>query len=155
MKLKYTKFQKIIEMITIILLFLVCAYLIVSWDTLPSKIPAHYNASGIVDRLGNKNEILMIPIISFVLYGLLTIVSFFPTTWNVPVKITEENRQFVYLNLKTMLLLIKMYIIILFAYIMYSNIKTQSLGIWFLPLILIIIFGTVIYYITKVCRKKR
>lgn len=152
MKLKYTKFQRIIELITIIILFLIWIYLIQSWDKLPNKIPGHYNGAGIVDRWGNKNEILAIPIISVVFYLLLTIVSFFPSIWNVPVKVSEENRKYVYLNLKTMLILMKMEVIIIFSYILYSDIKTQSLGTWFLPLMLIMVFGTIIYYIIKISK---
>lgn len=154
MKLKYTKFQKVIELITIIMLFSICIYLIVSWDKLPNKIPGHYNGEGIVDRWGNKSEILITPIISIVLYIFLTIVSFFPAIWNVPVKITEKNRTIVYLNTKSMLILIKMEIMTLFSYIIYSNINTQHLGVWFIPIFFIIFSGTIIYYMIKVCKIK-
>lgn len=74
MKLKYTKSQLILESIAVILLVLEFAYLIVSWSNIPDIIPAHYNTAGIVDRWGNKNEILIVPIISVALYILLTIV---------------------------------------------------------------------------------
>jgi len=154
MKLKYTKFQKFTELITIVLLFSICIYLIVSWDKLPNKIPGHYNGAGIVDRWGNKSEILITPIISIVLYTLLTIVSFFPAIWNVPVKTTENNRKLVYLNLKSMLTLVKMEIMTLFSYIIYSDINTQHLGVRFIPIFIIILSGTIIYYIIKVCKIK-
>lgn len=153
MKLKHTKFQKFIEFLTIILVFAMWGYLIMSWSTLPNQIPGHYNAAGVVDRWGSKNELLIMPIIITVLYALLTAVSFFPSIWNVPTKTTEENIEFVYINLKTMLILIKMEIVITFTYMMYCSVKMQPLGPWFLPLELIIIFGTIIYYIIKVYRK--
>jgi uncharacterized membrane protein len=154
MKLKYTKFQKIIELITVILLFSIVIYLIASWDNLPNKIPGHYNGAGIVDRWGSKNELLITPIISIVLYTLLTTVSLFPAIWNVPVKTTEKNKKDVYLNTKSMLILVKMEIIIVFSYIVYSDINTQYLGTWFIPIFIIILLGTIIYYITKVCKIK-
>ncbi len=154
MKLKHTKLQITVEFITVILLFLIWLYLILSWNTIPDKIPGHYNAQGVVDRWGNKNEILLIPIVSVALYILLTIVSFFPSAWNVPVKITDHNGEFTYTNLKTMLIILKMEVIATFAYISYCNIKIQSLGAWFLPLELTIIFVTITYYIIKVSRKR-
>lgn len=158
MKLKYTKFQKAIELITLIFLFTIWGYLILSWDKLPNKIPGHYNGSGVVDRFGSKNEILITPIVSFVLYTVLTIVAFFPSIWNVPNnvpnKVTEENREFTYLHLKTMLILVKMEMVITFSYMTYCSIRIQALGAWFLPLELIIIFGTIVYYVIKICRKK-
>lgn len=139
-----------VEFITIIMLFLIWIYLISSWGKLPGKIHGHYNASEIVDRWGNKNEILILPIMCVVLYILLTIVSFFSAVWNVPVEVSEENREFVYLNSKTMLISLKMQIIIIFSSITYSQIKTKAFEIWFLPLTFIILFGTIIYYIIKV-----
>ena len=154
MKLKYTKFQKVIELITIVLLFSIFIYLIVSWDNLPNVIPGHYNGAGIVDRWGNKSEILINPIISIVLYTLLTIVSLFPAIWNVPVKTIEKNKKLVYLNIKGMLILVKMEIITAFFYIVYSDINTQYLGTWFIPIFIIILSGTIIYYITKIFKIK-
>lgn len=154
MKFKYSKFQKAIEIITIILLISIWAYLILSWDTIPAKIPGHYNGAGVVDRWGSKNEILVMPIASIALYALLTMVSYFPSTWNIPVEITEENREFVYRNVKTMLSLLKLEVITTFTYITYCNINTISLGVWFLPVELILIFGTLIYFVVKVSRNK-
>jgi len=154
MKLKYTRFQKAIEIITVILLISIWAYLILSWGNIPDKIPGHYNGAGVVDRWGSKNEILVMPIASIALYALLTIVSFFPSAWNAPVEVTEENREFVYRNLKTMLSLLKLEAIASFSYITYCNINIISLGVWFLPLELTLIFGTLIYFIVKVSKKK-
>lgn len=153
MKLKHTRFQKFVEFITIVLVFAMWGYLIMSWNALPNEIPGHYNAVGVVDRWGSKNELLIMPIIITILYALLTVVSLFPSIWNVPTKTTEENIEFVYINLKTMLILIKMELVITFTYMMYCSVKMQSLGPWFLPLELIIIFGTIIYFIIKVYRK--
>jgi len=155
MKLKWSKFQMTIELITVILLILMWGYLIISWSDIPDKIPGHYNAAGIVDRWGNKNEILALPISSVLLYILLTVVSFFPLLWNVPVKITEENMDFVYSSSKNMLILLKLEVIICFTYIFYCNIKTHSLGIWFLPLWLAIIFGTIINYMIRVINYRK
>lgn len=152
MKLKYTSFQKVLELITIIVLIGIWTYLIMSWKSLPDKIPAHYNGAAVVDRWGNKSEILLMPILSSALYILITVLCFFPSIWNVPVTITEENREFVYINLKTMAILIKMEMIIAFTYITYYEIKAQPLEILFLPLFLIIITVTLVYYIIKVCK---
>lgn len=155
MKLKYTWFQKIIEIITITFMLSIWGYLILSWGDIPDKIPGHYNAAGVVDRWGSKGEILAMPIVMVILYALLSIIAFFPSIWNAPVKITEENKEFVYSNLKSMLILMKMELIIAFSYISYCNIRVRELGIWFLPLELIIVFGTIIYYLVKIMRKNK
>lgn len=154
MKLKYTKFQIVIELMAILLLLSIFIYLILAWGSLPDQIPGHYNGAGIVDRWGSKNEIWILPIMGLILYILITVISRFPAIWNVPVKITDENREYVYSNLKSMLIIVKLDMVIIFSYLVYSDINTQFLGVWFLPLVFIILFGNIIYYIIKVSRKR-
>lgn len=153
MKLKYTKFQKIIELFTIIIILGMWIYLIKSWGSLPNKIPVHYNGAGAADDWDDKSNVLAVPITSSVLYILITILSFFPSIWNTPVAITEENRKSVYLNLRNMIILSKFEMVGIFAYLTYCDIKSQSLGVLFLPIALIVVFGTVIYYAIKACKK--
>jgi len=65
------------------------------WNQIPQQVPMHYNAMGEIDRLGSKYGILFLPAISILLYTFITVVSFFPQIWNVPVKITDENKEIV------------------------------------------------------------
>ena len=152
MKLKNSTFQTLLEVAALIALFAMWIYLITSWGGLPDKIPAHYNGAGEVDRWGSKAVILMLPIMGAGLYLLLTLITFFPSAWNVPVQITEKNRMFVYHNLKTLLIFIKLELVICFAYITYCDITLTSLGVWFLPSFLIVLFGTIIYYVVRIRR---
>jgi Predicted membrane protein len=154
MKSKYSAFQKVLELAALIGLLAIWAYLIKSWDSLPDKIPAHYNGAGVVDRWGSKSGILLLPILGTIFYVLISLITFFPSLWNVPVQVTAENREFVYQNMKSLLIALKLELIGCFAYITYCDISIQYLGIWFLPFILIVIFGTIIYYTVKVRKRK-
>lgn len=165
MKLKYSKFQIITELFTVVLLALMWVYLIVCWTDIPNKIPEHYNLAGTIDHFGSKNEIFIGPIISTVLYIILTGMSFYPSTWVtwttrkfpavVPVIVTDEERKSAYFNIKNMIILIKMEIIIAFAHIFYCTVKIHSLGIWSMPLTLIVFLGTVLYFRLKINNEKR
>ena len=55
----------------------------------------------------------------------------------------------------TVIILAKMEITIVFSYITYCDIKIQPLGIWLLPVFLIILFSTMLYYILKICKNSR
>ena len=87
MKIKYTKFQITLEIISLLLVIGMIAFVCLRWNQLPKQIPGHYNAMGEVNRWGSKNEILIMPIMSALLYALLTVVSFIPMLWNIPVQI--------------------------------------------------------------------
>ncbi|MDF2589452.1 MAG: hypothetical protein K0S41_3293 [Anaerocolumna sp.] len=149
MKIKYTKIQKAIELITILLMISMILYLVIIWDTIPDKIPGHYGINGVVDRLGNKGELISLPAFSIFLYGLLSIVTKFPSMWNLPVQVTDDNRADVAKEVRSMLLYMKLEIVIIFFYILICASNALPLGVWFLPVVIVILFGLMFYYIRK------
>ena len=119
---------------------------------LPQKIPGHYNAAGEVDRWGSKNEILFLPIVATLLYGLLSVVSFFPSIWNIPVKVTDENRSAVYQCMKDLLIIMKVEVLIVFSFITYFISASKPLPAAFLPVLIIILLGTTGFLIHQTTR---
>lgn len=68
-----SNFRKEIPLIVIVLLpFLYLAYV---WNTLPEKVPLHWNVEGEIDRYGDKSELILIPILlPLLVYILFTII---------------------------------------------------------------------------------
>ena len=158
MKLKYTKFQIVLETIGLILIVGMIIFVYTQWDQIPQQVPMHYNAMGEIDSWGSKYEILFLPAISILLYVFITAVSFFPQIWNVPVRITDENKEAVYLSSKDLLIIMKVEILASFFYINYHTVTAQPLPIAFLPVFMIVIFGTIIFFVRRIIRlgkKKR
>ncbi|MDF2904849.1 MAG: hypothetical protein K0R34_170 [Herbinix sp.] len=156
-KVPRTVFHKGIELATIAVLIIMVTYPIAIWNTLPDKLPMHYNVAGEIDRWGSRAELFTLPVIGLFMYGLLSLVSSFPSTWNIPVTITRENRTRVYQCTKSMLLLMKLEVIILFAYLEYQVIGQRELTGSFLSIVLLVIFGTIVYFIRrmyKVAKRK-
>lgn len=151
-KLKRTKLQILLEIVSFCILAAMFIYLAVRWGDVPDKIPGHYNAAGQIDRWGNKMELIMMPLISLLLYLLITVVSFFPSIWNVPVQITDKNRDKVYGNMMNMVLFMKIEMLLCFTYLNYTGIKAIALSPFFLPVFLVSIFGTIIYFIVRLYR---
>jgi hypothetical protein len=152
MKLKYTKFQKSLEIITGLFLAFMIIILFANWSSMSESIPIHYNAAGEIDRWGKKISVIILPFIGLFLYALISIVSQFPEAWNIPTKLTVENRLQAYHYTKTLLLITKMEMVIAFAYITYRMLYSQSLGKWFLPVFLFSLFVSIIYYTIKIIR---
>ena len=65
--------QKELPLIVIVLLpFLYLAYV---WNTLPDKVPLHWNIKGEIDRYGDKTELILIPLLlPLLIYVLFTII---------------------------------------------------------------------------------
>ena len=118
-------------------------------NQLPEKIPAHYNITGEVDRWGSKSEVIILPIMSALLYVLLTVLTFLPKTWGLPFKITDLNREAVYSYTRSLLIFIKIEILGMFFYITYYMTTAQALPVAFIPVLLLSVIGTSIYFVTR------
>jgi uncharacterized membrane protein len=154
-KLPSTRFHKVVEMITLVILMTMIISPMVLWRTLPSKLPMHYNALGEIDRWGSKLELVIMPVIGLLMYGFMTLVSAFPSAWNMPVTITRENRSRVYQCTKSMLVLMKLEVIVLFAYLEYVIMNQQELAGSFLGVVLITVFGTILFFFIRIYKVAR
>jgi uncharacterized membrane protein len=151
-KIKKTKLHLTLEVISFACILAMFLYPLVVWADIPDSIPMHYSAQGEINRFASKNSIFFLPVISLALYLLLTMVSFFPSIWNIQVTITRENEERVYRCIKTMLLLLKAEIMITFLYIEYHDIKVEPLPAGYLGVELITIFATLIFFIFRMVK---
>ncbi|MEW8956527.1 DUF1648 domain-containing protein [Clostridium sp.] len=149
MKLKYGKFQILLEIIGIMVLLAFFIFIITSWGDIPERIPGHYNGLGEIDRWVSKSQILVPPIIGLLMYLGLTIITFFPKIWNVPSGKKEENKNAIYQCAKTMIIVLKVEIISAFFYITFHSANSLELPKAFLPIELFIIFGSLIFFTAR------
>ena len=91
LKFQRGKFDIILNGLCLIILVSTILFLILTWSKIPDKVPMHYDFAGNIDRWGSKLEILILPIITWIMYVFMTIIEKFPEAWNTGVKVTEEN----------------------------------------------------------------
>lgn len=133
MKLKYTKPQIILEIIGAIIMIGLFVFVGIKYQALPDQIPKHFNASGQIDAWGSKASIWSLPGVGAFLYILLTVITFFPSTWNFPTtKMTEKNKIPLYQLMKTFLIITKIELLASFAYITLFTIKGTSMSSMFI-----------------------
>lgn len=127
---------------------------LLKWSSLPEKIPTHFGFSGEPDSWGAKWIIWLLPGIGLVLYGFLTIAVRFPHRFNYPWPINEENAQRQYALARTLIALIKIEVIWLFAFLAWRSIEIANgnatgLSAAFLPVVLVVLLGTVTWYLVR------
>ena len=157
LKLSYSIYEIVIEIVSIITIITGIGLLLKYYSLLPSIIPSHFDAAGVPNRYGSKSYLFILPIITFIMYFSLTILSRFPNIYNYPEPITEENVEYQYRCARKLIIIIKTEIVICFTYIEWISIKaalekSSGLGLWFLPVFIIVVFGTLIIYIKKSLR---
>lgn len=143
-----SKIEKIMDIIGIVLFVGAILFLVINWGRIPENVPLHFNGAGEVDRLGSKFELIILPFIGLFIFVLMNLLERAPHMHNYPSRINESNVEQFYLHSRKLLNVIKNLCLIMFAYLTVqigriSLEEIPSLGIGFLPIILIILFGTI------------
>lgn len=151
---KLSVMDMVVEILCLLMLIGTTLYLILGWQSFPEQVPMHSNFAGEIDRWGNKREMLILPILSWILYVFMTVVEQFPQVWNTGVKVTVENRVRIYRILKNMLGTIKIIIIALFSYMTVATSLAVKLPVWFTIVTLVLVFGDITFWLVKLYRNR-
>ncbi len=137
----------------------VLIYLSATWSTLGEKVPTHFNFAGEVDQWGGKYLLLLFLGVILVLYVGLSVLSRLPHIYNYPCAITDDNRRRQYLLARQMLTGLKAELVCLFVFVIWQTTavaqgRAEDLTIWFMPVFLGLVFGTIIIYLIKAYRAR-
>ena len=149
MKIKNNKIDILMEVLCLVMLVGLTIYLGISWSSLPDKIPAHYDFAGNIDRWGKKEELLIVPIMSWFLYLMITGLEQIPSIWNTGVTVTIENKYRVYRVLKYMVKSMKLIMVVDFTYLTINSLCGQALPGWFTFVFLVLLFGDLAFWIWR------
>lgn len=149
MKLKRNVYHAGVNFICLILLLGSTLYLILNWAEIPNQVPAHYNASGIIDRWGNKSELFLLPALGWLIYLGMATIARFPSIWNTGIHVTGENKERVYNILRTMLDTLQLLISAVFSFLIINSSLSNALPVWFLPAFLLLLFGSILFFGVK------
>jgi uncharacterized membrane protein len=153
-KLIPTTADKLVDILGWIILLALWALTITNYSSLPDTIPTHFNAAGEADGFGSKVTILSLPVIATLLFIGLTVLNRYPHSFNYPTAITQDNALRLYTLATRMLRYLKLVLVVVFGGIEFMTIqnatgKAAGLGVWFLPLTLVLIFLPLIYFLIK------
>lgn len=155
--IKYTRFHKILEILSLLFLLAALVIFFLNWPNLPDRVPVHFNIKGVPDRIGSRMELLIIPGVGILIYLLNSLPRIIPCRfWNVPCKITDANRSFVYSATFTLTQIIKLEVMIFWSFIAFftSRMQAPPNGILFPFGAALVITITVFYIIIRIKNKR-
>lgn len=152
-KIELTKSDKILEIIALLLLVCLWIYVIYNYNSLPDIINTHFNAQGKPDGSGEKQYIFGLPGVATLMYLLVTIASKYPHTFNYTEEITEENALEEYSKTIKMNRILKIVVVGIFSYASWQTINEVDISPLFFPVMLVAIFGPIIYFNVKKSKK--
>ena len=149
-----TTADKLVELLGWLILLTLWGWTFTHYSALPDTIPTHFNAAGEADGFGSKASIIGLPVIATLLFIGLTVLNRYPHIFNYPAAITQDNALRLYTLATRMLRYLKLVLVLVFGRIEFMTIqhatgKGAGLGVWFLPLTLVLIFIPLIYFVIK------
>ena len=153
-KLIPTTADNLVDLLGWIMLLSIWALTTTHYSTLPDTIPTHFNAAGEADGFGSKASIIGLPVIATLLFIGLTVLNRYPHSFNYPTAITQDNALRLYTLATRMLRYLKLVLVLVFGGIEFMTIqhatgKGAGLGVWFLPLTLVLVFLPLVYFVVK------
>lgn len=146
----------ILNSLILIMIVVSLIYSIMSYSSLPDRIPIHFNLQGEADRWGHPGFIFIIQFISLPTCLIVYVLSRFPHMHNyMGITVTEHNALPLYTLSRLFLTILNFQIVILHSYLTWEMIQLATgkitFGNWSLylligaPIITVIIFTVKIY----------
>ena len=151
-KARYERINKFLDIIGLALVVALVIMTFIYWGNAPDIIPTHYNFKGEVDAYGSKNTVFILLPIVLITYIGIAVLSKFPQVYNYPVEINLRNKEKQYLMASTFIRVLNVEIVTLFFFIQMNSGKVLSIA--FLFIFLLIIFGSIGFYIYKAIKCK-
>ena len=142
---------EIVGLAVLALLALITVRVFYGPTRLPDKVPVHFAFDGRVDAWGSSLSLLALPVIAVALYLLMTVVARYPGAFNYPVRVTPANRGRLELIALNMIAWLKVELVCVFVWIQHVTIEAArkgegSISVWFMPVVLVVIFGTILWH---------
>ena len=123
LKIPRSPLENVTEVLAVLGIIVNALILYYYWPALPDVIPTHFGISGEADGWGSKNTLFFLLGMGVFSYVLMTVLNFFPHTFNYLVEITEKNARAQYANARLMMNFMKVELVYLFAYLTWGTVQ--------------------------------
>jgi uncharacterized membrane protein len=149
-KLIATQSDKRLDTVGLLLLAFLWGLAAYYYSQLPSRIPTHFDFFGKANATGKKETLFILPGFGTAIYIALSYICKIPHLLNYPIPINTNNAEQLYRISVRMLRLLKLSILIVFCLVLllvYLNGtgNTDGIGIWFVPLVMLLVFAPVVW----------
>ncbi|WP_152657424.1 DUF1648 domain-containing protein [Oceanobacillus sp. CFH 90083] len=159
LKLRMTLIEKLFNVFGILSFSGIMLFIILTWSSIPKRIPGHYNFAGEVTRWGGREELFILLGIGLLLWIVMTVMERFPHLYNYR-NLTEANVEGQYINSRMLVNFLKNEIAILFSFTIWNSIRVARgfpsyMNTWALVIIILILIGTMTFFIARSAQLKK
>ncbi|MBQ4347956.1 MAG: hypothetical protein IJC39_05875 [Firmicutes bacterium] len=144
----------VLETVSAICVVFTLIYVFGDFGSAEGKVIINYIFMGEASGWGNRSMLYVFAAISLVIYIGLSIVSDKPKYWNLPVKITNENKTAVYALAELMLYGIKAEILLMFLYTCVCSANAMNISAPFMGAFVVLLLLTAFVPLIRISRLK-
>ncbi len=154
------RWDLVAEGLAILGLVVIVAMIVFNWARLPAIVPTHFGPNGRPSAYGSKYTLLVLPAIAILEYVVLTAAAGYPKWFNMPWRITAENRIAQYRATLTFVRGIKAWLVWTLAYFAWATIAASSwtsaalFGLWLILSTVAIPVGGLAVYLYETWRAR-
>jgi len=125
------------------------------YSRLPERIATHFNGAGVANGFGARSTLWVLVGIAALLYLILSIIGSLPGVVSVKRPLAPERERVVLAESMAMVGWIKAEMCWMFAYLCLAMVRNGmglqlGIGAWFLPVTLLVVFGTCGFYLVRI-----
>ena len=153
---------KVIDFLITIIVIGISIFLIFYWKHIPEQVPLHWNSAGVIDDYSDAGSYIMLVIMMYFFFAGHTM------TKTIPIfdlkenlfgkelmhKISKEKEIEAISVLLGMLWACDLLVQMIFAYIILCGVFLKNLGIWFMPLIMILLIADFVWFFIRMRKIK-
>ena len=122
---------------------------------LPERIATHFNGAGMANGFGARSTLWVLVGIAFFLYATLLMIDSLSRLVNLKRPLAPEKEKAVWAETSAMVGWLNVEVCWMFAYICLAMVRNGmglqvGLGMWFLPVTLVVVLGTSAFYMVKI-----
>ncbi|HXC97514.1 MAG TPA: DUF1648 domain-containing protein [Edaphobacter sp.] len=125
------------------------------YKRLPDQIATHFNGAGVANGFGARSTLWVLLGIAYLLYATLVAIGSLPWIMNLKRPLAPEKEKIVWAETTAMVGWLNVEVCWMFAYICLAMVRNGlglqvGLGAWFLPMTLLVVFGTCVFYSARI-----
>lgn len=147
MKIESNRLDYFSNYICLTLLAIASCLVVLLWNDIPSLVAISYGFNGNVNSYGDKYMVVVILLLNWFVFVLMSVLQNYPKTWNMGFKITKHNEKRLYRLMKDMMNMIKIYICFILTMMIIYMILNASMNIIINIVLIILLIFIVGYYL--------
>ena len=151
-----TIYQRIAAIVGPALILGAAVFLLLMWRSIPERIPTSFDISGEPNAWDSRNSLWAMPVIGAFAMLTFALVGRFPSTWNTGIRVTEENRPFVYRAIRDMIADMEISMGVFFCgFTVFSATVPESMSPFIIVPIFVLILWPIVRLLIRFIRIKR